>query len=261
MVVFLFLSIILSVASTGYASAKDTGNFRTEKSEHFIISYRCDKEFVVQTVKYCELYYDKIETDLGLKRFSNFWTWNKRCNIIIFADKNEYHLATGQPEWFAGSADYENRVIYTYPSADRFLDSLLPHELTHIMFREYVGNNTSVALWIDEGIAQYEEKYCVPHRAKILKEAVYGKTYIPFEELQRINNVITCKDSDFVELFYEQSRSIINFLIKNYGTLRFAEFIRQLKSGKDVNNALRFSYPGSIENMKQLEEKWIDSID
>ncbi len=256
---FIF-GIILTIVFSSYVCASAKDGFETEKSAHFIIRYRCDKQFARQIIKYSELYYDKIESDLGLNRYSNFWTWNNRCVIVIFADKSEYHLATNQPEWFAGSADYTNRTIYTYPSSATFMDSLLPHELTHIIFREYIKDNAGVPLWIDEGIAQYEEKYSDPQRHTLLAKSVRNKTHIPFSEFSRINNVISNKDNIFVTLFYEQSKNIINFLITNYGQQRFGEFIRQLKAGKNVDSALKFSYPGIIENMNQLEIKWLNSF-
>ncbi len=234
-------------------------DFATQKSTHFIIKYRCEKQFARKVGQYAEQYYYKIENDLCLNRFSNFWTWDKRCIIIIYSSYDEYIRVTGQPDWSGGHVDYKNRVIYSFQWADNFLSVLLPHELTHIIFREYAGSGRRIPLWIDEGLAQYEERTPNPERAEVLKKSVRGAMFIPLNNLQKINE-LTTQPTDGVVLFYAQSESIISFMIQKFGKTRFAEFIRQLRSGKTVPESLRLAYAGTIDTLDKLEIKWLESV-
>lgn len=244
--------LFISVFSTVYPVCSDQ-TFEIEKSDHFIVHYRCDKSFVAKVIKNAEIYYNSIEKDLGINRYGNFWTWKNRCKIILFESQKEYQTATGNPSWSGGSADYINRVIYSFPWANNFLESLLPHELTHIMLHEYLGKS-HLSLWIDEGIAQYEEHK--KNSDSYIKDMI--KQGIIFN-ITDLNNISALEQytKEKVILFYEQSRSIISFMIKEYGNRRFAEFIRGLRAGKTIEESLRFTYEGTIDTLENLEKRWI----
>ncbi|MCB1194588.1 hypothetical protein KDK77_00240 [bacterium] len=235
-------------------------SFSIEKSEHFVVRYRCSKEVAYDVIKYAEGYYKQIEREFELTRYSDFWTWENRCEIVLFASQQEYQSATGQPEWSGGHVDYRNRRIYSFPWADGFTESLLPHELTHIMFREYVKDNPAVPLWIDEGIAQYVEQGTRLKKDLFLLDALNKGVHIPFKDMQAVY-ALTENDNELsVKLFYAQARSCIEFMIHYYGREQFAYFLSQLRAGKTVEDALRFSYPATIDSLEKFEEKWLDMM-
>ena len=197
---------------------------------------------------------------MGLDRFSGFWTWENRCVIIIYASQDEYHKESGMPEWSGGAVDYSKRVMYTFPWSDKFVDVLLPHELTHIVFREYVKGNSNIPLWIDEGIAQYQERKDAHETENFLRGVVQNNGFVSLKKFNRIYYIPDDHDATLVQLFYCQSESIIRFMIRQYGTERFGVFVRQLKAGKTVEHALKFSYPQSIDSLDKLEKKWLEYI-
>ena len=41
----------------------------------------------------------------------------------------------------------------------------MPHEITHLIFRDYVGFQGEVPVWLDEGVAQWEE----PAKRKVVR--------------------------------------------------------------------------------------------
>ena len=258
-ILFLFI-FVAGMSGVLHAEEEWHSLFSTEKSEHFIIRYRCDKSVVASIKKHAEQYYDRIENDFELTRYSDFWTWENRCEIILFASQEEYRIATRQPHWSGGHVDYQNRIIYSFPWAEGFIESLLPHELAHIMFREYMKDNQNIPLWLDEGIAQYVEKGQHKQADAFLIDAVRESKYIPFEQLQSVRVLAHTIGTQEVHLFYAQSRSIINLMIRDYGKSRFAYFLSQLRAGKTVPQSLRFSYPKSINSLKNLEEKWLDMM-
>lgn len=236
----------------GHAVADD---WQVVKGEHFLIYYMDDKAFARETLTYAERYYDKIAHDLGYSRYDKFWHWEDRVKIYIYPTHNDFLKATGMPEWVFGTAFYEEKAIVTHRWNEGFLHSLLPHELTHLIFRDFVGFKGEVPLWLDEGVAQWEEKDRKRWALDITRQLVKEKDYIPIAELMRIDT----KDERNFELsrkFYAQAISLINYLIEEYGGTRFSLFCRQLRDGKSMDEALSFVYTSSIRNIDELEKKW-----
>ena len=114
-------------------------------------------------------------------------------------------------------------------------------------------------LWIDEGIAQWEEP---KKRAKARPIAFYliqNQSVIPLADLTTMND-LSGKDENTVHAFYMQSVSLVDFLIKRYSAQSFTDFCRQLRDGKRLNEALGSAYSGSIKDIDELQTKWLKSI-
>ncbi|HQP91972.1 MAG TPA: hypothetical protein PLU24_04785, partial [Candidatus Omnitrophota bacterium] len=136
---------------SGFSLAEEDG-FTEKKSTHFIVYYKeIPEEFADQVIEYGEKYYDELTEKLGFTRY-DYWTWDKRAKIYIYPDQESYIKATGQPAWSGGVAAYDQKTIWSFPREAGFFDSLLPHELGHIIFREVIGYR-QVPLWLEEGVA------------------------------------------------------------------------------------------------------------
>ena len=250
--VVLFFFYLLSAIS--YAE-----NWKEEKGDHFIVYYQGEEKFAKDVSRQSEVYYNQIASDIGYPRYSNFWQWDDRVKIYIYSSKAEFQKNTEQPEWSNGMADYTNKRIMTFTLSEGFLDGILPHEIAHLIFRDFVGFKGQVPLWIDEGVAQWEEP---KKRAKARPIAYYllqQQSVIPLADLTIMNN-LSGKNENIVHAFYMQAVSLVDFLIKTYGAQSFTDFCRQLRDGKSLNEALRFTYSGSIKDIDELQAKWIKSI-
>lgn len=228
--------------------------WREEKSTHFIVYYKdAPLEFIQETIKTAERCYDEMTEILGFTRF-DFWLWEKRAKIYIYSDAQDYQRNTGQPSWSGGSANYRDKIIYTYPQAAGFFDSLLPHELGHIIFREFVGFKSNIPLWSDEGVACYMEKAKRYGSEKIVLEAIKTNRFIPLDELTKISSV-HFMSPDKALLFYAESISIVKFLIYRYEKYKFSDFCRALRDGDSIERALSKNY--AFRNLKELESALI----
>ena len=63
-------------------------------------------------------------------------------------------------------------------------------------------------------------------------------------------------DEEVANLFYLEAASLIDFLVERYGAEGFIAFCRQLRDGKNLDEALKFAYPTSVRNLNEMEEKW-----
>jgi len=229
------------------------------KSEHFIVYSVGDEKFAKDVSRQSETYYRKIASELGYQRYSGFWTWDRRVKIYIYPDRESFLKSTSQPEWSQGVANYTKKEISSYVWSEGFLDALLPHEMTHLIFRDYVGFKGEVPLWLDEGVAQWmEPRKREAVKAVIKKLAEQGKL-LPLEKMMTLD-IRQSSDNELVLNYYIQSVSLVSFLVTKYTAARFTNFCRQLRDGKSIIESLKFAYPISIRSVEELQEKWLKYV-
>jgi len=247
--VFLFAGEV-SAQTDSFLGLND---WKEKKSKHFIIYYQeASSRYINKVARYAEHYYKSITNYLGFRRF-NFWTWEKRCKIYLYPSREEYLVDTGGISWSKGSVHVIKKEIVTYAQEAEFFDHVLPHEMGHIIFRELVGFEKKLPLWIDEAVAVLQEE----DRAKYLAGArnlVRQGNYIPLSELARQSNYGQITPS----VFYCQAASIMHFLLEKFGRNKFVIFCRYLRDKEGWEKALLRTY--KFENLEGLEKAWINSL-
>ncbi len=258
------------------------------KGEHFIVYFNpsgqevssstVDIDFAKEVLHKAELYYQRIALDLGYPRYSEFWTWDKRVKIYIYPDHESYVQSTGHPAWSHGLADYKNKEILSYSLSESFLDSILPHEMAHLIFRDFVGFKGAIPLWLDEGVAQWEETVKRGEIISIVRDLYNKDSLFPISDMMKldirnikkmdglhIRSIITKKGErgvlfltgeNLLNTYYLQSVSLVGFMIEKYGSAAFADFCRSLRDGKTVEEALISAYPVYIRNPEEFEKNW-----
>ncbi len=228
------------------------------KGPHFIIYYKdAPDEFVHSVEKAAEQYYQEITENLGFTRYKN-WTWEDRAKIYIYRDNDDYVRSSRQARWSHGAALAREKVIRTFPAAHGFFDSTLPHELGHIIFREFVGYKSDIPLWMEEGVAMNQEQAKRWGTDKIVKEAMAIGTFMPLEKLSR-SRLYGNADQKMVELFYAESASVVNFMIKELGEFKFIHLCRELREGSRFEEALHKVYL-RFQNISDLNKLWVDYL-
>jgi len=242
-----------------FAYAKQEG-FRQLRSEHFIINYReeVNNSYVRKIKSTAEKYYRIITQQFNFYR-DKFWIWDNRAKVFIASDRDDYLKSFNCSDWSAACVNYHEKTIYTYPDQEKFTPVFV-HELTHIIFREFIGEG-KLPLWLDEGVSVYmEDKYGHTHRGGIpfLKQKIKEDSYIKFSELDNITTrSINNKEQDYASLFYLESFSIINFIMQKYGKYKFSSFLRMLKKGLRLEEALAKVFY-DFKDLDKLEAKWKD---
>ncbi|MBF0479847.1 MAG: hypothetical protein HQL26_10225 [Candidatus Omnitrophica bacterium] len=242
--------------------ASEIKEWQQKKSEHFVVYYTLpDQDSLAGEVsRMAEHYYKVLGELIGYIRYENFWTWDQRALIYIYADQKNFMQKTGQPAWSSGgSADHsyllKNRVIVTYVQADGFIDGVLPHEITHLVMRDFWGTGKDFPQWFDEGMAQLNETHKRDDVNRIFPKIIKIQGYIPIQVLQKMD-VYRETDKNAVAIFYGQSLSMVDFMIKIYGADQFAYFCRQLRDGGSFEESLRRAYP-AFSSLEEFEKKWL----
>lgn len=248
-VVSAVLCSALMTAATAFAD-----EWKEVRGDHFIVYYGQDETFAKRVLENAERYYRRIADDLGYARASNFWQWENRAKIYIYPDQASFRKATGEPDWSRGQAAYGKKIISSYPSSSDFVEGLLPHEIAHLVFRDFVGFKGQVPLWMDEGVAQWEE---LEKRALARNIAGYLVTTGKARQVGELMtmNLDGLKEEE-VHYFYMQAVSLVDFLIQTFGASSFTEFCRQLRDGKGLEPALRGAYGNSLGSLEEMDQRW-----
>lgn len=253
-----FLLFVSCYFSSVVCFAKDK-DFRQLCCEHFIINYHKDvgRPYALKIKDTAEKFYRVITQEFHLVR-DKLWVWENRAKIFIAKDRDSYIKSFDCSPWSAACVDLKQKIIYTYPEDSRFI-SVFVHELTHIIFREYAGTN-NLPLWLDEGIAVYmENKYggdFYRNRLSFLKKKIENNDHISLSRLVKITpQELAPASDDYVNLFYTESFSIVNFIIKKYGRHNFSRFLTYLKKGYSLKDALAKVFL-HLRDLDELEKRW-----
>ncbi|MBF0384598.1 MAG: hypothetical protein HQL27_01875 [Candidatus Omnitrophica bacterium] len=228
------------------------------RSGHFIVYYDlAPYDLVLKIAKKAEESFSEIIRNLGFNRYKQ-WKLGDRIRIYIYNDYESYYNEASAIKWAAGSALIKDKIILTFPSAHGFFDSTLPHELGHIIFREFIGKETSIPLWLDEGIAMYQEEAKRWGINKIVRQLLKDGKFIPLEELSGMTLKNTTQQEE-LNIFYAEAASIVNFLIGESGEFRFMQFCRKLSEGVSFDDALAVIYT-RYSNLNNINKAWTEYL-
>lgn len=262
-------------ASAAYAQQ----SWQTLKGKHFIVYYVQGKSEAKTILHKAGNYYATIARELGYPRYAKFWTWDKRVKIYIYPTHESYIKNTKRPEWSHGMADYDKKVIISYRWGEGFEDTILPHEIAHLIFRDFVGFKSDIPLWLDEGVAQWAEAKNRNRMKQVVGAAFELDELISLDDMMRMDLASISKYTNIqirtsigrdgkkgvlflsvegaVRTYYLQAVSLIGFVIERYGSLKFADFCRQLKEGHHLEEAIKRAYSPQMKNLYDLEKNWV----
>lgn len=243
----------------------DSENMRERKSMHFMIYHdkSVSREFIDKLIAKAEDSYRAIARDLNFFR-DEPWVFDRRAKIFVFEDQAKYLEKTGMPNWSYGAANMVDKEVYTFDGAWKIFKYTLVHELTHLIFKEFIGDRGRIPLWLNEGAAMYMEHKA--HRGRLADKvkSSLAKDYIPMDELLNMrfsdiehvsNPEGSLQGNDYVSVFYLQSFSLVNFLIEKYSKFKFSIFCKEISKGTDPQEALFRAY-NSLRHYENLETQW-----
>lgn len=243
-----FVATILSGVRHGVAgSSSDTNAWRVLKSDHFMVWYVGSGDFAERMKNRAETLFTRIMRDLGYAQRDGFWLWDNRCTIRVHPTAESFRTSVGAPEWAGGCADPSERAIETFEGSATFAERVLPHELTHLVFREFVGFKGDVPLWLNEGVAVWESARITGRPAPPCEGGgAMSLADMVEPDLRKVG-------AGAASNLYAQSAAVVGFLFDTGGAEKFGVFCRQLRDGKTLNDALRFTYGPAMGNMEALE--------
>jgi len=128
------------------------------------------------------------------------------------------------------------------------------HELTHILLGQaFTLEEQHVPRWLNEGVAMYESREWSFDRVVTMTQAVLTDSLLPLADLTHTFP----RDKKNLELAYCQSFYLISFLVSEYGTQKFHNFIRSYSKEKVLED-VRLKIYGI--NLYELERRWHQTL-
>jgi len=191
----------------------------------------------------------------GLTRLTeDIGTYPERpIKIYIYASTTDLQKAMIFPqEWTGGVAftAFSTIAIGIPPSELDWGKRALIHELTHLVVHQATfGPYGQLPLWLDEGLAMYNEGELEPQYRTRLEEAVQE------DELISVRSLCSpfSAEREKALLSYAQSYSLVEYLLDNYGQYRMLDLLTLLKEGSTYDEALTEVYGFDIEG---LDASW-----
>ncbi len=242
----------------GPTAAHSEEGWQERKGNHFIVYYKnAPLDFIESVEEMAEYYYEEITRDMGFTRYKG-WTWDERAKIYIYDNVEDFQQVGEYAMWAEGVASSRQRVIRSFPAAHGFFDSTLPHEMGHIIFREFVGFKARIPIWFEEGIAMYQEKGRRWGANDTVRQAIKDGKFMSLKDMTsmqlsgRIN-------TETIQLFYAESASIVNYIMDELGQQRFVNLCRKLQGG-DLFEWVFASVYVRFKDLDALNKAWVEYL-
>ncbi len=189
---------------------------------------------------------------------SDFNYWPKHQVIVLVYSADSFRALRQQvPDWVAGQFDGKIRV--PLPGAQLNLVDVrqtLFHEYTHAVI--YDLTNGACPEWINEGLAEYEGRSQRAGAVRLLREAAEQQRLYPWGELgQHITNGTS---ADEVGLGYEQSYSIIAYVVNRYGFWRVRNLLKRFAAGESWESALPAELHTKGSSLQTAWRNWLSEF-
>jgi len=181
-------------------------------------------------------------------------------DIYVYATQEDLGgaLFLSGEEWVGGHANPRLGValvaITPGPGQSIEMETLIPHELAHIILYERAGEGYEhLPTWLSEGLASLAELYPDPDYVGALQKASEDDTLIPVEEL--------CDgfplDAANAYLAYAESHSFVRFLRDSSGTSGLLSLISAYSDGLNCEQGAVRALGTSLE---ALDTHWRESV-
>lgn len=216
----------------------------------FIVSYDAGKgsEFADKVLDTLIEFYNRVGYELG--RYPSH-----RVPVMLYTGKG-YRTATRAPDWSAGLYDGIIRIpIGGLTKMTPEIRGLLRHEYTHALIHDITGGRCPV--WMNEGLAVLQERVEFHQPFRRLPEAVRSHRLLSFEKLA---GPFTALPSSDVLLAYEQSCSLVGFMLKRYGQHKVVDILEELGRGETAEGAVSKVFSDYGLDMAAIVAEWQTAV-
>jgi len=160
-----------------------------------------------------------------------------RVPVLLYSQK-DFFAVTNSPDW--AGAVYDGKIRLPLGGMHRMttrLTALLYHEYMHVLVH-FLGNHR-VPVWLNEGLAEVAERQIYSRPLLHLQLAAEKKQLLGWEVLSASFAKL---GSGQVELAYEQSYSLVYFMIDRYSWHKMSELLEKIGGGQAWQDAVSAVY-------------------
>ncbi|MEN8171714.1 MAG: peptidase MA family metallohydrolase [Chloroflexota bacterium] len=183
-----------------------------------------------------------------------------QIRIIIYNNFDEFAAWHGVAhEWVGGEAftnyGITTQIVQGSAFQESWLNGVIPHEISHLYFAQVTYNpTTSIPVWLNEGLAQYNEFISHQWELNQVYKAVEDGSLI---HLSALNNGFGAYNEERVYLAYNESLSAVTFFVEAYGEDELAALLASYKQGLSTDDALQAVIGMDMEGFERAWAAWL----
>jgi hypothetical protein len=179
--------------------------------------------------------------------------------VVLVKDSDSFRKAAGSDLVTAIAIPHKDLIVIDYSKMNIgpfTLKSTLKHELCHLELHHHIpGGN--LPRWLNEGICQLvtgglAEIMTYGNRSTLRTATLSNRLF----SIDRLSGSFPADGKDLI-LAYEESRSIVEYIEKEFGASGLLEILEHMRSGDSVESAVR---KGLLISLDELERNWRSSL-
>lgn len=248
-----YLSVVIGFAASFLLQPAAAAQPLIMETEQVVVVY--EKPLASAAAEVVRIY-PGLKTDL-----EEFFGWQlyTRPQVVLVKDSQSFRRLTRNSLFVAFAVPHKNLIVIDYSRMHTrpfTLRTTLKHELGHLLLHHHIRRE-NLPKWLDEGVCQWASdgisEIFVNQGWSGLDAAAMAGRIIP---LNKLADRFPLNKASLI-LAYEQSKSVINYIDRQYGARAILEILDHLKNGETVETAL----PGSLGiSLEQLEAEWLDDL-
>lgn len=240
------LVAILLIISSGPLYAEE---WKTLQQNEVVIAFEDSLEIAAQEVAFL---YPRLKQEL---EETFLWPVSFIPTIFLISESQAFREMTGSDLVVAFVTSSRNQIVIDYSKMKTqpfTLETTLKHELCHLLLHHHI-KRVNLPRWLDEGICQWVSdgiaEIILDQGGHVLDEAVLSGRYLSIRSLaERFP-----QEKRLLLLAYEESKSLVEYIVSSYGEERVLSVLDSLKAGADVDVAI---LEGLSISLNDLEIEW-----
>lgn len=187
------------------------------------------------------------------------WEYDRTPTIVLFEDRGRFEEWAGTPFFSAFAVPDRELIVLDHGrlSDPAALRATFKHELCHLLLGRHIDRDR-LPRWLDEGVAQWSsdglsELLVSRDRVSLPAAAASGRLFALSTLADGFPNT-----RSGLALAYAQSRSVVDYLVREYGRQGLLELLNALKAGEAPKAAVQTALGISLG---QLEADWKKSLE
>jgi len=183
------------------------------------------------------------------------WPLDFRPTLVLINDEKKFQQLAGHELVVAYALPKKNVVVIDYSKMNTSpftLQTTLQHELCHLMLHDHIKDN-HLPRWLDEGICQWASDgladIIMDSKRALLPAAILSDTDL---ELAKLAHQFP-RGKNALILAYEQSKSVVEYMSREYGQQGILDLLGLLQQGYDFESAFKMRFAITFDT---FEDQW-----
>ncbi len=178
-----------------------------------------------------------------------------RVPVLLYSHR-DYADVTDSPDWAGAVYDGKIRLpLAGMRGMTKRFSAILYHEYMHVLVYFMAGRN--VPVWLNEGLAELAGRQIDPTPLTDLTEAIESGRLHKWRDLVKPFSGLA---EDRVALAYEQSYSLVDFMVDSYGWHNMAELLESLGKQREWLAAVADVYQEYGLDWPAIQKEWQASL-